>query len=235
MNRKQTVNALISNADSIWDETDRAYLMGLGNEKFQSLTDNVTETRQPSGQPAIDSGGDDGDSDDELKDAKSKLQPKKAVSKTAKSGNAAKSGKPEDDEDEEDKTTTKKMAKNQAATMSAEDYIANAPPEIAGVLTNGLNQLNKAKQGLISAITANKANIFDAKFLATKSVDELECIAALAKGGTTTNSSPAMRIANYGGQGDVADGLVDNAEDDEDPLEIPTLNWERKTRTAKEA
>lgn len=104
--------------------------------------------------------------------------------------------------------------------MTTKQYIANAPPEIREVLTNGLAAHEAEKAKLIEAITANKANAFTPEFLAGKGLQELRGLAALA-GARVVSTDPPMF---YGGAATPANAPVANV-DDKDDLMLPTMNF----------
>ncbi len=93
--------------------------------------------------------------------------------------------------------------------MTAEQYIAQAPPQIAEVLANGVKAHNKEKAELVASITANKQNVFTAEQLNAKPLNELQGIAKLAVNTGTTD---------FSGQGDPVQAPTDNVEA---PLDTP--------------
>lgn len=72
----------------------------------------------------------------------------------------------------------KKLADKQPRT--ADEYISQAPPEIAAVLSAGMRELGNKRTKLVTSITANKRNVFTPEQLDSMAVDQLEAIAALA-------------------------------------------------------
>lgn len=110
---------------------------------------------------------------------------------------------------------------------TVEQYISEAPAEIQCMLQNGLNSYQNDKARLIKAITANKRNKFTAEQLQAKDVGELQAIAALASSAEPVAPLPLGR--NYSGQAEV----VDNTEDEEEPMETPTLNYEKEKEKKK--
>ena len=108
--------------------------------------------------------------------------------------------------------------------LSAEDYVANAPPEIRDMLTAGLAAHQRDRQKLIDVVVANDANIFSNEELIIKSMSELKGLAALAvtKEVPAANAGPSPSYA-----GAAAPSPVRNSNDDEEaPLLIPVLNWD---------
>lgn len=116
-------------------------------------------------------------------------------------------------------------AEDPAAPVTMEQYLAAAPAEVRGPLTNAIATYNTAKQGFIANIMANKQNKFSAKFLATKDVDELQGMVALC--GNTEEAIPAP-VPMFTGQA-IPTGVapVANEVADEEPLATPTMNFEK--------
>lgn len=104
--------------------------------------------------------------------------------------------------------------------VTLEAYMAAAPPELRGVLTNALVTHNQAKAALISTITANKSNVFTAEFLATKEIPELQGLAALA-GVPVANDRP---VPMFNGAF-TPTGPVTNGASEESPLLPPVMNF----------
>lgn len=78
------------------------------------------------------------------------------------------------------------------------DYIANAPPEIRELLTNGLAAANAEKDQLVAFIIQKAPGIYTEASLKAKSVTDLRPLAAVANGGATP-------VVNYqGAQGGAA-------------------------------
>jgi hypothetical protein len=112
------------------------------------------------------------------------------------------------------KEKAEKAAQN-AACETVDEYVNNAPEEMQDVLRSGLAAHNAEKTRLVTAIVANKLNVFTKEQLEGKKLDELKGIAALAA------TAPRK---NFAGQ---ADPPVANA-DAETPLPLPVMNFERK-------
>lgn len=112
------------------------------------------------------------------------------------------------DEEEAKKMAEEEAKKKAPKANTAQEYIAEAPPEIAALLNAGLAQLESKKAELIGSITANSRNKFTPETLQGMSVDQLDSIAALAApvdfsvnsaGPGNSNQSPAKEepyIAN---------------------------------------
>lgn len=110
--------------------------------------------------------------------------------------------------------------------VTAEEYINNAPPEVREMLADGLASREAERRNLISAITANEANIFTEDYLKTQTTNQLKGIAALAKKPEpTAQSASTVPMFNFAGQG--VPERIDNAGDFE-ALEPTTIEWARK-------
>lgn len=105
--------------------------------------------------------------------------------------------------------------------MTVEQYIANAPKEIAEVLNSSLAAQKAQKAELIKKITANKRNPFTAEYLQTKKLEELQGIAQLADVPTPTDNEPAPPI--FIGQGEPMANNQDAG--GEEPLELPVMSF----------
>jgi hypothetical protein len=90
------------------------------------------------------------------------------------------------------------------------------------VLRNGVAAHKAAKDDLITKITANANNKFSAEFLATKGIEELQGLAALAHVEPVSNSAPPM----FAGQSTPAAPIGNQGGDVEAPLTAPTLSFE---------
>lgn len=106
------------------------------------------------------------------------------------------------------------------APVSAEQYIANAPPEIRDMLATGLRTHEQEKNKLVAVITANAKNIFTADQLNAKSLEELKAIAQLAQ-----NEAPKPALGTFAG---LADAFSRNAGQQvtEEPLGLPAMTYE---------
>lgn len=112
--------------------------------------------------------------------------------------------------------------------QTVEEYIKDAPAEMRGMLQNGLDSYQNDKDRLIKAITANKRNKFTEEQLQAKDVSELQNLAALA----TNVEQPAPKPLghNYIGQGDP---VQNTEEDEEEPMEDVTMNFEEEKEKQK--
>jgi hypothetical protein len=105
--------------------------------------------------------------------------------------------------------------------LTVESYIANAPPEVQGMLKQGMATYNEQKKRLIEVITKNERNSFTEEYLQTKDVEELENIANLAK---SDEKEPVQRF-NYRG---LADTKGTNTVQNEEPLMAPEMDFSKK-------
>jgi len=106
--------------------------------------------------------------------------------------------------------------------VTMEQYVRNAPLEFRDVLTSGLAAHREQKDGLIAKITANKANQFSKEFLATKGMQELRGLAALAEA-NAPQANESNIIPMFAGASTLA-GPVQNVED-EQPLTPPVMSF----------
>lgn len=98
--------------------------------------------------------------------------------------------------------------------LTYDEIVANASPEVRDMLKAQQSAYEGQKTGLITRITANKKNIFSEEQLRSKSLDELQGIAALA-------AVPQERSPRFDGNADVP---VDNA-GEEEPLVAATMDF----------
>ena len=119
------------------------------------------------------------------------------------------------------------MVGNQLQEMTEEQWLAIAPPSIRDVVTNALQFQGVRRNQLIQAITANSRNRFSPERLDEMDTEELEALAELAE--QPTANAVRQRRAIYAGD----PGLIanqDNGAQLEEPLVMPTLNFERAAR-----
>lgn len=208
--KAKIVDALIANADSPWEESDRELLMKLDTVKLNALQGDVA-----------DSGS---DNNDQVKDAPGQVKPKKPKGQTCEAMNEANDlkggGEETEDEEEANENDAEGKATNNAA-QTVDQFINNAPAEFRDVLRSGYKAHQAQKVALIGQITTNKANRFSQDYLATKDLEELQAIAALA-GGT---SKPTTN--RFIGQGEDA-GAGGSDAGEQEALPVPTINFEKK-------
>lgn len=117
--------------------------------------------------------------------------------------------------------------------LTAQQYIANAPPEIRELLSNSLAEQVALKARLVKQIVSNSANPFSEAWLMQKDMNELKGLAMLSRGGQQPQQ---QQVGNsYAGQGDVpmfntaAPVQVDNAAGDDEILTMPSV-WDRAAK-----
>lgn len=93
------------------------------------------------------------------------------------------------------------------------EVIANAPEAMREVLSAGVKLYEDQRESVIVGILGNKANVFTRCQLATKGMEELKAIAALA---AVSNAAP-----NYAGQGQPANATAAV----EEPLSLPKMTF----------
>ena len=129
---------------------------------------------------------------------------------------AAIKGYKESLETNEDNDEKKKKPTVNQKPITEDEYIANAPESMRGMLKNHKKTYDTQKAKLVEFITANDQNIFTPECLEKKDIEELTAIAKLSanKEEEIPGSEP---VANYIGQG----SIVDNHK--EEPLVMPSL------------
>lgn len=140
---------------------------------------------------------------------------------------APKKGKkapPKEEEEEEVVENTAPATPAKAKVPTVKEYIDAAPEGLREVLTNSMAVHEAEKVKCIDTIVANKKNKFTKEFLTTKSLQELQGMAALAAEAPVANGTPAMF---YGGQATPAGTPVANGKEEEG-LALPVMNFEKK-------
>lgn len=100
--------------------------------------------------------------------------------------------------------------------VTMDELLSNASPELRESIQEGQRTLAAKKSAVIASIVANKRNVFTEDALKAKPIAELEALAALA--------APSAGSADYG----VRPEPVMNEGKAIEPLEVPTINWEKK-------
>lgn len=108
---------------------------------------------------------------------------------------------------------------------TVEGYIAKAPAAIREVLENSLATHKAEKEKLIEGIAANKANKFTKEFLGTKSLQELQGLAALAGTAAAATTPTRQNPPMFAGAATPAAAPTANAE--EEGLALPTINFDQ--------
>lgn len=135
-------------------------------------------------------------------------------------------------------TKGKGVVKNQRRKpMTTNQWLATAPPDVQVVVRNALRRDAEEKEKLIETITSNANNEFSDEELLAMNTDQLRPIAKLASVTRNRAAAPKKnghnRAANYFGiQGAAAP--VFNEVNDEDLLEVPTMNQEDWAQNAKD-
>ncbi len=108
---------------------------------------------------------------------------------------------------------------------TADQIIANiGNPEVAAMLTNGMNSYKADKAKLIGIIIANEKNIFTEDQLKLKEIGELKGLASLAS--NTKEQIEKVKALNFEGQGDP----VGNTDEKEEGLPLPVLNFDAEKK-----
>jgi len=106
--------------------------------------------------------------------------------------------------------------------VNVQEYVDNAPPEVREVLRNSMQSLNEEKTKLVDVILANESNEFAKEELNTRPLGELRKLARLSAATSETAQ------ASYAGMAPVGNATTSG----EAPLEIPVMNFDKKTAAA---
>jgi len=173
MNKKKTIDALISNEKTLWSEDNREWLLTQDKDILANMV------------PVENDDDDDANSDSQSASAAAAEKAKKAeASAESQAAGGAGEAAPE--------TTANKE-------VTVDEYIDQAPKAIQDMLRNGMASHKADKKRLINIITANDANSFTDEILEGKTLEELQKIAQLARNAGDPEPTHAN---NYGGQGD---------------------------------
>jgi hypothetical protein len=130
------------------------------------------------------------------------------------------------DEDEEDK---EKMAKNQEPVINekpktAQEWLAEAPPEIRSAVNNAMDFERRQKDELIKRVTKNERNPFSKEWLNSKSLEELQGLATLASNQEEQSQPIQVLAPHYAGVPGVQNLGEDFAGEDQDMAPEP-FEW----------
>lgn len=163
-------------------------------------------------------GEDDRETLDGLEDSVlEKMQASEKVAADAAVENAVEKYKAEEKakvEAEAAKTETQLTANADKKPQTVEEYVANAPKEIASPLRNMIASYDAIKASLVKRLTDNEKCQFTEAQLNEKEVDELKRLVALASSGDEEDSLP-----DFSGQGIEPVGNVEKIE----PLVAPPV------------
>lgn len=190
MNKEKLIAGIIGNKG--WEEADRETLNGMSEAQLTRIHDGLTGNEGEGNEPAAQPAS------NAKTEEPAKAEPKAEPAKAEPVANA--------------KQEPEKV-------VSLQDYIQNAPKEIAEVLNEGVSTLNQQKDQVVNAIMANENNTFTKEELNTRPLGELKKIASLmgAKKPTTPNAP------DYSGQ-----GPVDNLNMEvEEVLEMPAVDFSK--------
>ena len=187
--RKKRIDALIANTKATFVEEDRESLVAMSDDMFEKVESPFMQN----------------DEDDESK--KTAAAAKKKEEDEAADVEAKKKENEQKLEDEKDKEVKPK---------TLEQYVKDAPPEVASVLNRAIAQQNAQKNSLVKELVANKRNTFTEDELKEKDIAELTKIAGLVGG-----------VEDYSLQ--VND--LETNEDSEAVPDMPQINWAEASKT----
>jgi len=125
-------------------------------------------------------------------------------------------------------TTPAPAAPAANAKQTPEQFIAQAPPEMRGMLQNGLVAYNAERDRLIAVITANSKNRFTKEQLTTKELGELQALAELATPTAPAANGSAAPAYTPSFLGAAGAPQTNAAPVKEEPLPGPVFNFEKK-------
>jgi hypothetical protein len=143
-------------------------------------------------------------------------------------------GDPEDEDEEGDddtdvapvaNTKRKKAPVNNDAVVTVDQYINNAPEGIRDMLQAGMVAHNQQRNELIATITANKANVFKEEDLKKRTLSDLFAIAQLARNAQQDQVPQQYNYLPPSYLGAAGAPPVVNSNYDEEPLEVPVMNF----------
>jgi hypothetical protein len=211
MNKKQMVDAIISNASSGWKETDRERLMAFDDPQV-SLHYNAF------GRPPVAPGAPAAPAPAAPQQQAPSASATIAVTGpiTHPPGSAAPAAAPTAN----------------SAPVTLESWLGSAPPEVAGIVRNLLGNEATERVTLIEKIVKNEALGFTKDALATLSIANLRTLGKLADAPKVVAFQP---LPNYSGMAPASDSVQNNQPGEEEPLMAPVLNFRKESKTAAAA
>lgn len=267
MDKKKFVEALISNTETQWGESDKGWLMSLSEERLQKMepVDNSGHTKGLEGKAGngtraragIRAAEAKGFTHEEIgvatnrsasvigqiKSGEIQNPPDDFLTRIAalnrrpakKESNMADNQDPNVNDDGKTPKTPKPEGALVANTdpakvdppkpLTLQEYINNAPSELRDVLTSSVRAHAIEKKRLIDAVVSNARSTFTQEQLGSFDLETLKSLALIA-----VEDKPTVNAPNYLGAGlDVYlpsdSGGAD--EDEESPLVMPTMNFEK--------
>ena len=112
---------------------------------------------------------------------------------------------------------TKEESPKETTLNTLNTFLESAPPEIRTLLNDGLREMDNKRTDLITKITANEGNTFDAEQLKNMDTKTLQSIAALIP-----NKQPVEQVNNFGLS---FPGMIQtNSAEEEEPYVPATLS-----------
>lgn len=201
MNKKELVDKIIANRVGQFGEDDRPALMAMEEKVLAKMLpiENAADAAAKKKKEEEEAAA--------AAEAEKKKKEKEANNSAVITGNADKGNQ---------------------VKQTADEFINNAPPEVAEILRNGQDALKSEKTKLIAVITANEQNPYSKEQLNVMSLPDLRNIAILAR----PKPKPGQEVfeANYAGQGDT---FVENEDTTDSPLAVPVVNFEANKEDKK--
>lgn len=199
MDKKKVIDYLITNC-SCWEEEDRKTLEALSDEKLAALKANTERIVQES---VVANAARKGFEDDNVSFTwNSEKNEFEATVKAKK--------------EEPPMANTEKKEPPKPKTLN--EYLDDLPEPVKVVVNRSLAKEKAERDDIIERITGNKKNKLTKEQLGAMSTDQLEGIAALI-----VEERPKP---NYTGAASPAGASLAANEDLDEPLPLPTINWE---------
>jgi hypothetical protein len=217
--KKATLDALIANESTQYEESDREWLKKLNEEHLQRMIPVANDDEE-----ADDSEEEEADEEEEVEtEVKTKVKTK----------SKAKDADDEEEEVEEQPKKEKAIANGKQKPLTKKEWLALCPPEIAGVMNESIELRKQERSKLISQIKSDPRCTFNDEFLKAQTIPNLQALAALVVNEDETDDDedevdePVTLSRNpfsYKGQATPATNSRKGKEEKEEPLLMPSLD-----------
>lgn len=199
MKKAQIVEGLIANSATQWTVDDKDFLMSMKEDQLQKMAP-VANTAE-GGDEAGDESDEDGEGDGEGKDtAPATNPPSKPANEAGPTGNT--------------QTPT---------NVTMNDFLATAPPELAGPLQSMVANHNQQHAAAVERIVGNANNQFSKEELMSKPIEELAKMERLMGAPAPQQQHQQQALPSYAGAA-VPTGNT-NSEVTQEALDRPTMNF----------
>lgn len=207
MNKEQLVNSLIEKCDC-WDEDDRPVLNKMTEKKLQDMNKTLDDKINAEAVAnAARKGFYHGDQGYTFNEDKMEFEPTNQKQNVQNQNNQNNDG--------------------QGQPKSFQDWIKEAPPEVARVVQNAMSWESGQKEQCIEKIVANESNTLTKEQLQSMPLETLQGIASLAGQPSGTQSNvPGTPPSIFTGAASPTVNIDKRTEPEEEPLALPVMNWE---------